>query len=100
MAKSFDRIKRNVMYILEKIKKVHPSQHARDEATIRELTSIVDSMIENNFSENEIGEILEMIKAVSIQLFNAVIGKSKYSVKCRQIYSKYSWNKRMGKLRG
>ncbi len=99
MSMTFNQLKHRVMVILDAIRKKHPSQHARDETTINRLAGIVDHMIEANFSEDNIGEILDMIKSMSVTLFNQVLTKSKYSTKCRQIHSKYVWRQKLKKAR-
>jgi len=83
------------MVVLDSIRKKHPSQHARDETSIGKLVTTIDHMIEANFSEDEIGEILDMIKATSVELFNQVVSRSRHSAKCRQIHSKYVWRQKL-----
>jgi len=100
MAKmSFTRIKENVTYILNRAKSIHPSQLARDKGLIGRLVSIINSMLSEEYSEDEIGEILEMIKSTNIDLFNRVIESTKDPVKCRQIHSKYSWHQKLKRMR-
>ena len=95
MSMSFGQIKHRVMVILESVKKKHPSQHAKDETSISRLAGVVDHMIESNFPEDNIGEILDLIKSTSVELFNQVLARSKYSTKCRQIHSKYVWRQKL-----
>ncbi len=96
---TFNQIKHRVITILEIVKKRHPSQHARDETSISRLAGIVDHMIESNFPEDNIGEILDLIKTTSVELFNQVLLRSKNSTKCRQIHSKYIWRQKLKRAR-
>ncbi|MEX0569558.1 MAG: hypothetical protein Q6363_010455 [Candidatus Njordarchaeota archaeon] len=99
MTTGFDRIKHSVTIILESVRKSHPSRHAKDDISINKLVGTIDHMIESNFTEDEIGEILDMIKSTSVELFNQVLSRSKHSVKCRQIHSKYIWRQRLKRAR-
>lgn len=99
MSLTFNQIKHRVVIILESVKKKHPSQHAKDTTSISRLSGIIDHMIESNFPEDNIGEILELIKTTSVELFNQVLLKSKYSTKCRQIHSKYIWRQKLKKAK-
>jgi len=87
--------------LLDRVKRMHPSMHARDTKLIDTLVNIVDSYIDENGRSRdvliEVGGVLDEIKSVSTIVYNAMVMRSRYKSLYPVSLSLYKWHSRIKK---
>ena len=81
--------------LLDRVKRMHPSMHARDTKLIDTLVNIIDSYIdENGISRDvfiEVGGVLDEIKRGLASFYNAMAMRSRYKSLYPVSLSLYKW---------
>lgn len=90
-----------VRVLLNRIRRMHPSMHARDIKTIDALVSIIDSYIEENGRSRdvliEVGGALNEIMSVSNTVYNVMVSRSKYKSLYPVSISLARWHRKVRK---
>jgi len=90
-----------IRMLLGKIRRMHPSMHAKDTKTIESLVLIIDSYIEEHGKSRdvliEVGDVLNEIINVSNTVYNAMVSRSRYKALYPVSISLARWHKRISR---